>query len=172
LSPRLIKRERWLPEVWSAYGEADFASGNVVQRAIQLVLAYYNEMVTTLGREDERWEPFCFASEEGSNKPGIGDVWIDGFIQGLDLWPEDWQDELPGEVADDVQDALRRITAPWVSDEIDTAGDETRLGWLGAAGETINDIFARLRAIGLPAPQPIELKVSPSPPKGKKLKSR
>ena len=154
LSPKPIGRELWLPEVWSAYGDASFGKGKAVQRAIRLVLGYYNEIATTLGREGENWEPLCFASEEGSDKPRIGDGWINGFIQGLELWPEDWQEGLPDDIADDTQNVLRRVVAPWESGEADTANDETRLGWLDASGEAINSIFARWRAIGLQAPQP------------------
>ncbi|MDR1063141.1 MAG: UPF0149 family protein [Azoarcus sp.] len=160
LSPRLIAREDWLPSVWSAYGEADFEGGVAVQRAIQLVLAYYNEIASTLGREEEdgRWEPFCFAAEAGDDKLGIGDEWVDGFIQGLDLWPEDWREGLDGGMADAVQDVLQQIIAPWDSDEADVDVDaETRIGWLTAAGERVNDIFLRWRAIGLPAPLPVAL---------------
>jgi len=166
LSPRVIERERWLPEVWSAYGEMDFGASKVMQSAIRLVLAYHNEIATTLGREnsDECWEPLCFACEEGLDKPGIGDGWIDGFIQGLELWCEDWQEGVPDEIADDVQNALRQIIAPWEGDEADTADDETRLGWLKTAGEVVNSIFARWRVIGLSAPQPIEPEASSSPP--------
>jgi len=157
LSPKLIERERWLPEVWSAYGEMNFGAGSAMQRAIRLVLAYYDEMTTTLGYEnmDERWEPFCFAAEEGSDKSGLGDNWVNGFIQGLDLWPEDWQEGLPGEIADEAQNILRRVIAPWESEELETADDETRLGWLEAAGEAVNSIFLRWRSVGVPAPQPI-----------------
>ena len=158
LSPKVIERERWLPEVWSAYGDTNFGKGKTIQRAIRLVLAYYNEIATTLGREneDECWEPLCFASEQGSSKPGIGDGWIDGFIQGLELWPEDWQEGLPDEIINDTQNFLRLVIAPWESSEIDTADDETRLGYLDASGKVINSIFTRWRVIGLPAPQPIE----------------
>jgi uncharacterized protein len=163
LSPRLIERERWLPEVWSAYGEMNFGAGNAMQRAMRLVLAYYNEIATTLGCEDayDRWEPFCFAAEAGSDKLGIGDGWIDGFTQGLDLWPENWREGLTDEIADNAQNALRRVIAPWESDERNAADNAMRLGWLQAAGEAVNDIFVHWRAIGLPAPQPIALDFSP-----------
>ncbi|MDR2015177.1 MAG: UPF0149 family protein [Azoarcus sp.] len=162
LSPAVIGRERWLPEVWSAHGTADFGAGDGVRRAIRLVLAYYNEMATTLGRESEnpgtngRWEPFCFAVEEGDDSPGIGEGWIDGFMNGLELWPEDWQAGLSIEIADDVQNTLQRIIAPWEGGEADTADNETRLGWLEAAGEAVNRIFLRWRSIGLSAPKPVE----------------
>ena len=156
LSPRLIERERWLPEVWSAYGDTNLGKGKAMQRAIRLVLAYHNEIATTLGRKnkDECWEPLCFAPVEGIDAPGIGDGWINGFVQGLELWPEDWQEGLPDEIADEAQNVLRRIIAPWESDEAAAANDETRLGWLNAAGEAINNIFARWRSIGLPTHQP------------------
>lgn len=155
LSPRPIERERWLPEVWSAHGDANFGKGSAVQRAIKLVLTYCNEIATTLGREnrDECWDPFCFAAEEGVGKPGIGEGWVDGFLQGLDLWAEDWQEGLPDEIACDVQNILRQIVAPWESDEADAANEATRLAWLEAAGEAINGVFARWRSIGLPAPE-------------------
>jgi uncharacterized protein len=162
LSPAVIEREHWFPEIWSAYEIADFGTGNAVQSAIRLVLAYYNEMVTTLGRENEnpgtneRWEPFCFAIEEGDDSPGIGEGWIGGFVHGLELWPEDWQTGLSVEIADDVQNTLQRIIAPWEGDEADTADNETRLGWLEAAGEAVNGIFTRWRSIGLPSPKPIQ----------------
>jgi uncharacterized protein len=165
LSPTEIEREYWLPEIWSACEAADFGTGDAVQRAIRLVLAYYNEVATTLGRDstDERWEPFCFAIEEGDDSPGIGEGWIGGFMHGLELWPEDWQAGLPVEVADDALNALQRIIAPWEADEADTADNETRLGWLEAAGEAVNGIFVRWRSVGLPAPEPIKLEASSSP---------
>ncbi|MDR2925092.1 MAG: UPF0149 family protein [Azoarcus sp.] len=155
LSPQPIDRKRWLPEVWSAHGDADFGKGSAVQRAIKLVLSYRNEIASTLGREDrdERWDPFCFAAEEGGDKPGIGEGWVDGFLQGLDLWSDGWQEDLPDEMACEVQNILRQIVAPWESDEADTADEETRLGWLEAAGEAINGVFVRWRSIGLPAPE-------------------
>ena len=90
ISPRAIPPERWLPGVWSAHGdEADFGSGSALQRAIRLVKAYHNELLSTLGLDDEDeacWEPFCFAVAEGDGLK-LGEAWIDGFAQGLDLWP-------------------------------------------------------------------------------------
>jgi uncharacterized protein len=164
LSPWPIARERWLPAVWSAYDEADFGSGVAVQRAIQLVLAYYNEVATMLGRdrEDGRWEPFCFAADVGGEKLGIGDEWIDGFTQGLELWPENWWEGLDVAAVAAAQDALRQIVAQWDGDDADAADDETRLGWLEAAGEAVNAVFLRWRALDLPAPQPIMLDTPPS----------
>jgi uncharacterized protein len=163
LSPTPIATNRWLPEVWSAYGEeSDFGGGADVQRAIQLVLAYYNEIATTLGREDEdeRWEPFCFALDDQSEGFGLGDEWIDGFVHGLELWPEDWPEGLPDELVDTVQEALQETIEPWDDEEAAAADEETRLAALAAAGEVVHDIYLGWRGIGLPAPQPLALDVA------------
>lgn len=159
LSPRPIDREQWLPEIWSAYGkEADFGSGATTQRAILLVLAYYNELLSTLGREDEyAWEPFCFAAGDGDL--GIGDAWSAGLTQGLELWPKDWREGLIDEIANAVQNTLQQIIAPWENDEDVAPGDETRLAWLETAGEAVNSIFARWRYLSLPMPQPMDLDI-------------
>ena len=90
ISPRPIAPERWMPGVWSAHGdEVGFGSGSGLQRAIRLVKAYHNELLATLGLDDEDeacWEPFCFAVAEGDGLK-LGEAWVDGFAQGLDLWP-------------------------------------------------------------------------------------
>ena len=54
ISPRPIAAERWMPGVWSAHGdEAGFGSGTGLQRAIRLVKAYHNELLATLGLDDD-----------------------------------------------------------------------------------------------------------------------
>lgn len=168
LSPHVIPVERWLPAVWSAHeDDVSFGSGSGVQRAIRLVLSYYNEMATTLGLDEEEeacWEPFCFAIADGDTLR-LGEEWIEGFAHGLELWPQDWDEGLPEDSIDAVQSTLDEVLAPWRPGDGDgedapsladgDADDETRLGWLAAVGEGVNDIFAHWRDIGLPAPVPV-----------------
>jgi uncharacterized protein len=162
ISPRPIAVDQWLPTVWSADETADPGGGQGVQRAIRLVLAYYNELVTTLGRDaGECWEPFCFAPAE-DDELGLGDEWAMGFAQGLGQWPEDSMAELPEDIADATVRALEDAIAPWAADDAAGGDEETRLGWLAAAGEAVNDAFARWRDLELPAPQPIAA-ASPEP---------
>ena len=52
------------------------------------------------------WEPFCFAISEGDSLK-LGEAWIDGFAQGLDLWPEGWEEGLDEEVLSGAVDAIR-----------------------------------------------------------------
>lgn len=148
LSPQRIEPEQWLRCVWSAHGdEVAFGSGSQMQRAIRLVKAYYNELATTLG-EPEGWEPFCYASGEGDG-PAIGEEWVEGFAQGLELWPEDWDADLAEGVAERVGATLEGLMAPWLDDAAEQADDETRLQWLVAAAQGVADVMTSWRDHGL-----------------------
>ena len=164
ISPRPIAAERWMPGVWSAHGdEAGFGSGTGLQRAIRLVKAYHNELLATLGLDDDDeacWEPFCFAIADGDGLK-LGEAWIDGFAQGLDLWPEGWEEGLDEEAVEAVRETLDEVLTPWGEDDAAKADDETRLGWLAAVGEAANDIFSHWRDLGLPAAEPL----STAPPR-------
>ncbi|MBN8442610.1 MAG: UPF0149 family protein [Thauera sp.] len=175
LSPQVIPVDRWLPAVWSAHEDGvSFGSGSGVQRAIRLVLSYYNEMATTLGLDEEEeacWEPFCFAISDGDTLK-LGDEWIEGFAQGLELWPQGWEQGLSEDSIEAVQATLDEVLAPWRPVESDEEGgpdgpsladgeadDEIRLGWLAAVGEGVNDIFSHWRDVGLAAPQPVAIEL-------------
>lgn len=173
LSPRVIPVERWLPAVWSAHEDGvSFGSGSAVQRAIHLVLSYYNELATTIGLDEEDetcWEPFCFAPADG-DAIGLGDEWIEGFAQGLDLWPQDWRQGLSEDTLEAVEVTLDEVLAPWkqLDNEDGTTqpaladsetDDETRLGWLTAVGEGVNDIASHWRDLGLASAQPVAVEL-------------
>lgn len=166
LSPQPIPVERWLPAVWSAHEEGmSFGSGKGVQKAIRLVLSYYNEMATTLGLDDDDescWEPFCFAITDVDTIK-LGDEWVEGFTQGLDAWRKDWREGLPEDAVEAVRETLNTVLAPWTEDGADAVDDDTRLGWLAAMGEAANDIFSHWRDMDLPAPQPLPVDAPPGP---------
>jgi uncharacterized protein len=152
-SPTRITPEQWLPDVWSAHGEsASFGSGSQMQRAIRLVRRYYNELATTLG-EPEGWEPFCYASGEGDSLR-VGEEWIEGFVQGLELWPDGWEEDVPADAAKSVREALDAMLAPWGDEAAAEADDETRLKWLETAVGGVGGIIQRWRELGL---APVEL---------------
>ena len=152
-SPERIPPEDWLPAVWSAHGEElSFGSGSQMQRAIRLVRRYYNELATTLG-EPEGWEPFCYASSEGDSL-AIGEEWIEGFAQGLELWSDDWDADVPDDAAELVRKALDELMAPWADDAASQADDDTRLQWLALAVSSLGQIVGEWRKRGL---APLEL---------------
>ena len=89
-APEPMLPEKWLPAVWTAEGEsADFASGAAARRALTLVLRYYNDVLASMGSEEDGWEPFCYAAD-GPDSPALGDEWVAGFEQGVELWPDEW----------------------------------------------------------------------------------
>ncbi|NMG74919.1 UPF0149 family protein [Aromatoleum diolicum] len=147
-SPVQIAAEDWLPAVWSAHGdEVSFGSGSQMQRAIQLVRRYYNELATTLG-EPEGWEPFCYASSEGDSLE-IGEEWIEGFAQGLELWPEDWEAGVPDDAAQAVRHALDALMAPWADEASVQVDDSTRMQWLELAVSNLGAIVRQWRKLDL-----------------------
>ncbi|WP_249115571.1 YecA family protein [Azoarcus sp. L1K30] len=166
ISPQPIPVERWLPAVWSAHEDSmSFGAGKGVQKAIRLVLAYHNEMITTLGLDDDDehcWEPFCFAITEADTIK-LGEEWMEGFTQGLEAWRKDWREGLAEDVVEAVQETLNTVLAPWQDEAAGVADDETRLGWLSAAGEAVNDIFSHWRDMALPAPQPLSAEAPAAP---------
>lgn len=163
-SPVPIATGDWLPAVWSAHAdEISFGSGSAAQRAIRLVLAYYNELVTTIGEEEEGWEPFCFAIAEGDSLK-IGEEWIGGFAQGLELWPQNWEKALPEEEAEALRADLDAVLAPWGADDAASAADEARLGWLEEAGDTVSALVARWRELELEVAVPVAVE-APALPK-------
>jgi uncharacterized protein len=156
-SPQRIGPEQWLPGVWSAHGDdASFGSGSQMQQAIRLVRRYYNELASTVG-EPDGWEPFCYASSEGDSLR-IGEEWIEGFAQGLELWPDEWETTVPGDAARAVQDALDSMMAPWADEAAGQADDDTRMQWLELAVTGVGDILGQWRRHDLAAVEllPIE----------------
>jgi uncharacterized protein len=153
-SPVTVSPAQWLPGVWSAHGDdVSFASGSRVQRVIGLVLRYYNELATTIG-EPDGWEPFCYAAADGDPLE-VGEEWVEGFVQGLELWPDDWEAGVPQADAEAVRELLDDMLAPWEDAAGQVVDEETRLQWLEAARDAVGEITARWRALGLPPPDPL-----------------
>lgn len=158
--PEPIAPSRWLPAVWTAEGdEAAFGSAKVARRALTLVLGYYNEILSTIGAEEDAWDPFCYAVE-GEDSPALGDEWVAGFEQGLELWPDEWTAGLDSQDAAVAEGLLANALKPWAADDVDSADDETRLGWLSESGQAARGLFALWREIGLPSPQPADIRVA------------
>lgn len=158
-SPLPIKVEEWLPAVWTAdEGETGFGSGSAMQKAIELVLRYYNDMLALveedLGDEEgesEGWQPFCYA-QGGEDDPAIGEEWSNGFEQGYELWPPAWLDQVEDTAIAEV--LLETILGP--EDEVTVEPDtDAQLAELEEKGIAVQRLYEHWRALGLPAPEPV-----------------
>ena len=158
-SPLPIPMESWLPAVWTAdEGEVGFGSGATLQKAIELVLRYYNELVLTIGDEEgdeegeaEGWQPFCYA-QGGDDDPAIGEEWSTGFEQGFEMWPSEWPDKVGDTTI--AEALLETILGP--EEEVAVPADvEAQLAALEEKGISVQHLFQAWRALGLPAPEPL-----------------
>ncbi|MDX5364529.1 MAG: UPF0149 family protein [Pseudazoarcus pumilus] len=157
ISPLPLEAADWMPAVWSAHEDASFASGSGMQQAIRLVLRYYNELLTTVGAPDG-WEPFCYAGSTVDDL-AVGEEWIEGFLQGLELWPTDWAGSVPHQDAEIVTETLQSVIRPWESAD-DEVPDSTRLEWLNDAREAVTEIRARWLDLELAQPEPVATEMS------------
>lgn len=158
-SPLPIKVEEWLPAVWTAdEGEVGFGSGAVLQKAIELVLRYYNDMLAVIGDElgdeegeAEGWQPFCYA-QGGDDDPAIGEEWTNGFEQGFEMWPVEW----PDKVSDTTIAESLLETILGAEEEVTVLPDaEAQLAELEEKGLAVQRLYQNWRALGLPTPEPV-----------------
>ena len=156
-APIRIERSRWLPAVWSAHAdEASFEAGTRMQKVIHLVLAYYNEMAATLG-DPEGWQPFCYASQEGDGI-AVGEEWVEGFAQGLELWPSDWEVTVGHEAATRVRAVLDGVLDAWQEQgSMVAASDEARMEWLDQVRDQLGEVMNTWRNQNLEVAAPAEL---------------
>jgi len=157
--PLPIPVERWLPAVWTAdEGEVGFGSGATLQKAIELVLRYYNDLLATIGDEEgdeegeaEGWGPFCYA-QGGEDDPAIGEEWTNGFEQGFELWPSEWPDAVSDTT---IAEALLE-TILGAEEEVTVKPElEAQLIELEEKGLAVQRLYQNWRALGLPAQQAV-----------------
>lgn len=152
-APGPIPVEVWLPAVWTADGdEAGFGSGAVLQKAIELVLRYQNDLLLAIGDDeaDDAWQPFCYA-QGGDDDPAIGKEWTAGFEQGFELWSTEWTDTV-----EDTSIAEALLETLLGDDEEDAVADSAeQLDILEAKGIAVHRLVQTWRALGLAAPEPV-----------------
>lgn len=158
-SPLPIPVEDWLPAVWTAdEGEVGFGSGSTLQKAIELVLRYYNDQLAAIADEEgdeegeaEGWQPFCYA-QGGDDDPAIGEEWTNGFEQGFEMWPVEWPDKVSDTAI--AEELLELILG--LEEEVSVPADaEAQLAELEQKGFAVQHLFQNWRALGLPVPEPV-----------------
>jgi uncharacterized protein len=84
-APDFIPPSRWLPAV---IGEApDFAGDGEAQRALELIMRFYNHCVKTVAGEDFELILYRDENDELDFAP-----WCSGYLAGVELSEEDWMD--------------------------------------------------------------------------------
>jgi uncharacterized protein len=87
ISPNLILPSEWLPAIWDDEDPpfADKTEANAIYGAIT---GLYNDVLRALAGDAASFEPILMDDLDGTR---IADLWIQGFVRGLSLRPEDWK---------------------------------------------------------------------------------
>jgi uncharacterized protein len=132
-SPKLIEPSEWLPIVWGTKAPA-VKDIDTYYKAIEAVLARYNEIADGLNSDPPTLEPIFWQAPEGHT---IAMDWCEGFMQAVHLRQEMWSELLDTKKG---RDLMFPIVAHLFDDEgnsIIGTKQEDIDALLGAAAEEI-----------------------------------
>ena len=91
VSPDLVPPNAWLRPIWAGEdGEAtpEFDEMADFQRLLDLVMHHYNAILSTLNQPGS-FEPVFDIDTRNGNV--FWEMWIEGFVQAMDLAPDGWR---------------------------------------------------------------------------------
>lgn len=92
-----LPTEAWLPLIWGGDHEgghevaAPFASKRQRKATVVLVLRHLRHLSDQLTRSPDDWEPIFSVAEKGADEWVDARDWCAGFLQAVDLQPEEWR---------------------------------------------------------------------------------
>jgi uncharacterized protein len=89
IGPEPLTPSDWLPAIWGD-GEPNFETVEEAQAILALIMARYNEILTSLTDDPDGYEPIFWASDEEDEDPVVTD-WAAGFLEAVKLRPEAWE---------------------------------------------------------------------------------
>ena len=102
IGPMEVTPEQWLPHVFGSDSEdpmPEFPSIKNFERAVNLIMRFYNSVIMIFEIEPEKFSPTFYIREVEGKTYSIVDEWCSGFLQGIALAGDAWQpllDEKPG----------------------------------------------------------------------------
>ncbi len=87
IGPELIKPSDWMPVIWGD-GEPAFETVEEAQAILSIIMARYNEILSSLATDPDSFEPVFWAGED--EEPIVTD-WAAGFLEAVRLRPEAWE---------------------------------------------------------------------------------
>jgi uncharacterized protein len=100
--PELIELSIWLPAVWGDF-EPEWESPEDATAIMTLMIRHMNGIAATLQDETEEFEPLFMESVEGDETYIMVDEWCEGYLRGMDLAADAWQEAGP---------EMEELTAP------------------------------------------------------------
>jgi uncharacterized protein len=87
IGPDRIKPSEWLPRIWGDESP-EFLSEEEANRVIGTILGRYNQIITQLRDDPDRYQPLIRQNEHGQV---IAHDWVAGFMDGVALRFHGWQ---------------------------------------------------------------------------------
>ena len=145
IGPVTVTPEHWLPRVFGSDPEEpipDFPSVKDFERAINLILRYYNSLIMIFEIGPEKFSPTFYTREVEGKTYTIVDEWCSGFLKGIALAGNAWQpllDEQPG-----ILRPFELFATPEGWAELDAAEDEAAMHreWSSKIEPTVHSIHA------------------------------
>lgn len=91
IGPVMVLPSQWLPGIWGAVDEPTFDSLEHVQRILNLITRYYNQIHRVFDNAPERFLPFLYEYEEAGERVLSAEEWCIGFGQAVQLRADAWQ---------------------------------------------------------------------------------
>jgi uncharacterized protein len=147
IGPTTILPSRWLPGMWgpSEEDEPHFETPEQAQRILELVMRHMNGIVWTLQHDPDAFDPLLNSMiyYEGDPREYLdGEMWANGFMDGIELCRQDWQPLFDDPSA---KEALRPIHLLG-ADEV-TKAEEKLTRWPAQREELTKQIAESVAAI-------------------------
>ena len=145
IAPVTVTPEHWLPQVFGSDPEdpmPEFASIKDVERAINLILRYYNSVLMIFEIAPKKFSPTFYSREVEGKTYTIVDEWCSGFLQGIALAGDAWQPLLDGKPG--ILRPFELFATPEGWAELDAAEDEAAMHreWSSKIEPTVHAIHA------------------------------
>lgn len=151
IGPAFPPPSQWMPLVWGDEEGPEFASQEQAQRIIRLLMQHMNSLSRQLQEDPDEFEPLLLVDLDEDHKPiTIADHWCLGFVAGVSLDAEAWQ-----EVEEDMLPIVMFASEPGNA-EIDDELETNREVWIVQLGPAVAEIYRHFlaqRAGSRPGPE-------------------
>ena len=92
--PELIEVSAWLPAVWGDF-EPEWENSVDATEIMTLMIRHMNGIAATLQNNVDDFEPLFMESREDGNTYVMVDEWCEGYLRGMDLAADLWEEGGP-----------------------------------------------------------------------------
>ena len=141
IGPVFPPPSQWLPLVWGDEEGPDFASQEQAQRIIGLLMQHMNSLSRQLQQDPDAFEPMLLVDLDENKQPiTIADFWCQGFMAGMNLSPDVWQD------VDEILLLIDMFASEPGDAEIDDELETNQTYWMDKLGPAVAAIYKHFLA--------------------------